>query len=80
MSRARIVLLEAAACGLPVVAGKSGGAPETVQEGRTGHVVDGRDIAAIAAALSGLLADPARAQAMGAAGRAWMQREWSFAT
>jgi len=75
-----IVLLEAAACGLPVVAGKSGGAPETVQEGRTGHVVDGRDITAIAAALSGLLADPARAQAMGAAGRAWMQREWSFAT
>ena len=75
-----IVLLEAAACGLPVVAGKSGGAPETVQEGRTGHVVDGRDITAIAAALSGLLADTARAQAMGAAGRAWMQREWSFAT
>jgi phosphatidylinositol alpha-1,6-mannosyltransferase len=75
-----IVLLEAAACGLPVVAGQSGGAPETVQEGRTGHVVDGRDLPALAAALSGLLADPARARAMGAAGRAWMQREWSWPT
>jgi phosphatidylinositol alpha-1,6-mannosyltransferase len=75
-----IVLLEAAACGLPVVAGESGGAPETVQEGRTGHVVDGRDLGALAAALSDLLADPARARAMGAAGRAWMQREWNWTT
>jgi phosphatidyl-myo-inositol dimannoside synthase len=73
-----IVLLEAAACGLPVVAGQSGGAPETVQEGRTGHVVDGRDLPALAEALTGLLSDPARARAMGAAGRAWMQREWSL--
>ena len=39
-----IVLLEAAACGLPVVAGDSGGAPETVRDGETGHVVDGRDL------------------------------------
>jgi len=73
-----IVLLEAAASGLPVVAGTSGGAPETVQEGRTGHVVDGRDVAAVASSLSGLLADPERARAMGAAGRAWMQQEWAW--
>jgi phosphatidyl-myo-inositol dimannoside synthase len=73
-----IVLLEAAATGLPVVAGDSGGAPETVQEGRTGHVVDGRDVAAVASAVAGLLADPARARAMGAAGRAWMQQEWTW--
>jgi phosphatidylinositol alpha-1,6-mannosyltransferase len=73
-----IVLLEAAAAGLPVVAGESGGAPETVQEGRTGHVVDGRDVASVAAAVAGLLADPERARAMGAAGRAWMQREWAW--
>jgi phosphatidyl-myo-inositol dimannoside synthase len=75
-----IVLLEAAACGLPVVAGQSGGAPETVREGRTGRVVDGRDLPVLAEALSGLLADPGRARAMGAAGRAWMQREWSWTT
>jgi phosphatidylinositol alpha-1,6-mannosyltransferase len=73
-----IVLLEAAASGLPVVAGESGGAPETVQEGRTGHVVDGRDIPALATTVAGLLADPGRARQMGAAGRAWMQREWAW--
>jgi phosphatidylinositol alpha-1,6-mannosyltransferase len=49
-----------------------------VQEGRTGHVVDGRDVAALAAAVGGLLAEPARARALGAAGRAWMLRDWSW--
>ena len=73
-----IVLLEAAAAGLPVLAGTTGGAPETVQEGRTGHVVDGRDGRAVASALAGLLTDPERAHAMGRAGREWMQREWTW--
>jgi len=73
-----IVLLEAAAAGLPVVAGRSGGAPETVREGRTGHVVDGRDVASVASSVAGLLADPDRARAMGAAGRAWMRQEWTW--
>jgi phosphatidyl-myo-inositol dimannoside synthase len=73
-----IALLEAAAAGLPVLAGDSGGAPETVQDGRTGHVVDGRDVAAVASAVAGLLADPDRARAMGTAGRAWMQQEWAW--
>jgi phosphatidylinositol alpha-1,6-mannosyltransferase len=63
-----------------VVAGRSGGAPETVQEGRTGHVVDGRDLPALVEALVGLLADPARAAALGAAGRAWMRAEWGWST
>ena len=43
-----MVFLEAAACGLPVVAGTSGGAPEAVQEGVTGHVVDPRSPDAVA--------------------------------
>ncbi|NMH99439.1 glycosyltransferase [Pseudonocardia acidicola] len=73
-----IVLLEASACGVPVVAGDSGGAPETVLEGRTGHVVGGRDTAALTDALARLLADPDRAQAMGAAGREWMLQDWSW--
>ncbi|SDY41570.1 phosphatidylinositol alpha-1,6-mannosyltransferase [Modestobacter sp. DSM 44400] len=73
-----MVYLEAAACGLPVVAGTSGGAPETVQEGVTGHVVDPRSPAAVAAALTGLLDDPARARTMGAAGRAWVEQRWSW--
>jgi phosphatidyl-myo-inositol dimannoside synthase len=74
-----IALLEAAASGLPVVAGAAGGAPETVRPGETGHVVDPRDPAALADVLAGLLADPARAAAMGAAGRAWMRRDWGWA-
>jgi len=73
-----IVLLEAAAGGLPVVAGDSGGAPETVCDGRTGHVVDGRDLDAVVAAVGALLAEPDRARAMGAAGRAWMLRDWTW--
>jgi phosphatidylinositol alpha-1,6-mannosyltransferase len=73
-----IALLEAAASGLPVVAGRSGGAPEAVREGHTGHVVDGRDVPALADVLVGLLGDPARAAAMGAAGRAWTRAEWGW--
>jgi phosphatidylinositol alpha-1,6-mannosyltransferase len=75
-----MVFLEAAACGLPVVAGTSGGAPETVREGVTGHVVDPRSPAAVAGVLADLLDDPARARAMGAAGRAWVEERWSWTT
>jgi phosphatidylinositol alpha-1,6-mannosyltransferase len=73
-----IVYLEAAATGLPVVAGRSGGAPETVREGETGYVVDGHDVPAVSAAVAGLLEDPALAAAMGAKGRAWVEREWRW--
>ena len=73
-----LVFLEAAASGLPVVAGASGGAPETVQQGRTGLVVDGRDVAAVADATASLLADPRRAQQWGANGRAWVSSEWNW--
>ena len=73
-----IVYLEASAAGLPVVAGNSGGAPDAVLPGETGNVVDGRDIDAVAAAVSGLLANPEMARAIGAAGRAWVEREWTW--
>ncbi|CNG85329.1 glycosyltransferase [Mycobacterium tuberculosis] len=73
-----IVYLEASAAGLPVVAGDSGGAPDAVLDGETGLVVPGRSVAAIAEALTGLLADPARARAMGDKGRAWIEREWRW--
>jgi phosphatidyl-myo-inositol dimannoside synthase len=75
-----MVYLEAAACGKPVVAGTSGGAPETVREGETGHVVDPRSPAAVGAVLNGLLDDPDRARAMGAAGRRWVEQRWSWST
>ena len=76
-----MVYLEAAACGLPVVAGTSGGAPEAVLDGESGTVVrDPRSPEAVAAAVTALLDDPARARAMGAAGRAWVERRWSWTT
>ncbi len=73
-----IVLLEASAAGRPVLAGRSGGAPETVRAGETGEVVDGRSVPELADALVGLLADPDKAAAMGAAGRDWMRRDWAW--
>lgn len=73
-----IVFLEASASGVPVVAGNSGGAPETVLDGQTGTVVDGRRVDEIAAAVAALLADPARAAEMGAAGRDWVLANWRW--
>lgn len=73
-----IVYLEASATGLPVVAGRSGGAPDAVLDGETGYVVDGRSVQAVADAAARLLLDPPRASAMGAAGRAWVEREWRW--
>jgi phosphatidylinositol alpha-1,6-mannosyltransferase len=75
-----IVYLEASATGLPVVGGDSGGAPDAVREGETGHVVGGHDLPALTARLTDLLTDPTRARAMGAAGRAWVEREWRWET
>jgi phosphatidylinositol alpha-1,6-mannosyltransferase len=54
-----ISLLEAQAAGLPVVSGRSGGAPETVADARVGTVVDGRDPAAVEAAVVRWLSDDA---------------------
>jgi phosphatidylinositol alpha-1,6-mannosyltransferase len=75
-----IVYLEASACGVPVVAGRSGGAPESVVDGETGLVVDGEDVGAVATAVGDLLADPARAARMGAAGRRWVVDNWQWRT
>ncbi len=73
-----IVFLEAAASGLPVIAGRSGGAPETVDDGRTGVVVDGRDVAQVADAVVGFLATPDRARAWGMAGRELVKTRWNW--
>lgn len=73
-----IVFLEASATGIPVVAGRSGGAPETVVDGQTGHVVDGRSEHDLVEVIAGLLTDPARAHRMGQAGREWIIRDWNW--
>ncbi|MEV3871998.1 glycosyltransferase family 4 protein [Streptomyces sp. NPDC049906] len=73
-----IVYLEAAAAGLPVVAGRSGGAPDAVRDGETGYVVDGTSVAAVADRLVRLLRDGRLAADMGARGRAWVREEWNW--
>jgi phosphatidyl-myo-inositol dimannoside synthase len=79
-----IVLLEASACGVPVVAGRSGGAPETVRGGpagtSTGRLTDGQDPDDVAEVVGDLLADPDAAAATGAAGRRWMQADWTWSS
>jgi phosphatidylinositol alpha-1,6-mannosyltransferase len=74
-----IVFLEAAASGVPVVAGASGGAGDAVADGETGTVVDRPgDPAAAAAAVGALLDDPALAAAMGGAGRARAEADFTY--
>ncbi|WP_194829072.1 glycosyltransferase family 4 protein [Nocardia sp. XZ_19_231] len=73
-----IVFLEASASGVPVVAGDSGGAPETVREGETGIVVHGRSVSQISDAIVELLTDRDKAAQMGAAGRAWVEQNWHW--
>jgi len=75
-----VVFLEAQACGVPVIAGRSGGSPEALADGHTGLLVDGRDRAAVARALIELLTDATRRARMGAAARAWVERSWSWDT
>jgi phosphatidylinositol alpha-1,6-mannosyltransferase len=73
-----IVYLEASACGLPVIAGNSGGAPDAVRENKTGFVVNGNNIDSIADAAITLLSNPELAIAMGSAGRDWIVKDWSW--
>ncbi|MEM8925843.1 MAG: glycosyltransferase family 4 protein [Actinomycetota bacterium] len=74
-----IVFLEAAAAGLPQVAGRSGGAHEAVVHGETGLIVDhARRPEAVADALEALMDDPALAARLGAAARARVVAEFDY--
>ena len=72
------VFLQGAAVGRPVIAGDSGGAPETVIPGKTGLVVDPTRPEPLAEAITSLLTDRARAEAMGKAGAEWVHTEWTW--
>jgi len=73
-----IVYLEASACGLAVIGGQSGGAPDAVLEGETGFAVDGRSSAAMADAAITLLSQPELAARLGARGREWILAQWQW--
>jgi alpha-maltose-1-phosphate synthase len=73
-----IVNLEAMACSTAVVASRVGGIPEVVEDGVTGLLVPPDDPASLADALNALLLDPARAAAMGRAGRRRAVDEFSW--
>ena len=73
-----IVYLEASATGLPVVAGNSGGAPDTVLDGATGRVVDGRSESALSGGIADLLRDRTLAGSLGARGRSWAAERWPW--
>lgn len=67
-----LVAVEALLCETPVVAFRSGGLTDVIQDGRTGILVPPGDSAALAAALDAVLADPDRARTLGAAGRIYV--------
>jgi phosphatidylinositol alpha-1,6-mannosyltransferase len=73
-----ISLVEASACGLPVVAGNSGGIPDAVRDGETGFLVPPEDPAALADAVARLLADRDLAQRIGAAGRRAVETHYNW--
>lgn len=69
---------EAMACGTPVVATTAGAFPEVIADGETGMLVPPADARALADAIEGLLADGERRRAMGAAGVARIERQFSW--
>jgi glycosyltransferase involved in cell wall biosynthesis len=74
-----IVLIEAMACGLPVIATDLPGVRAVVEDGRTGLIVPRGDAGAIAGAIGRLVrAEPAAREAMGAAGRAACEERWGW--
>ena len=73
-----LVYLEAMACGKPVIGGAHGGAPEVIDDGRTGYLVQHGDAGQLATSLETLLADPGLGREMGARGRERVEREFRF--
>ena len=73
-----LVYLEAMACGKPVIGGAHGGAPEVIDDGKTGYLVEHGDAGQLATSLEALLSDPAMSREMGARGRDRVEKEFRF--
>jgi glycosyltransferase involved in cell wall biosynthesis len=75
-----VAAVEAAACGLPVVASRVGGLVEVVRDGETGFLVPPRDTESLVNKLTALIGSPDMRAQMGANGRALVEREYSWTT
>jgi phosphatidylinositol alpha-1,6-mannosyltransferase len=73
-----ISLAEASACGLPVIAGRSGGIPAAVRDGETGILVEADRVEAVVEAVGRLLGDPALRARLGAAGRRAVEQHYNW--
>jgi len=73
-----IVFLEAAASGVPSIAGRSGGSHEAVIDSETGYVVDPHDVVEIRKRIGDLLGDDSLRNAMGESARRWATEECSY--
>jgi len=73
-----LAALEAQAAGLPVISENTAGVPEVLRDGVTGLLTPEREVPAYAAAVAGLLADPARRDAMALAARSFAGQERSL--
>jgi glycosyltransferase involved in cell wall biosynthesis len=73
-----VALLQAAACGVPIVGGRAGGIPEIVRHGLNGELVEPGDVTGLAAALNRLLDSADLRARMGAAGREWVEQHFSI--
>jgi phosphatidylinositol alpha-1,6-mannosyltransferase len=73
-----ISLAEASACGIPVIAGRSGGIPAAVRDGETGVLVDADGVDPVVEAVSGLLGDAPRRARLGAAGRRAVESHYNW--
>jgi glycosyltransferase involved in cell wall biosynthesis len=73
-----LVYLEAMACGKPVIGGAHGGAPEVIEDGKTGYLVPHGDAVQLATAMEALLSDPALQKEMGRRGRERVENEFRF--
>lgn len=75
-----VVILQAAACAVPVVAGRAGGIPEVVRDGESGYLVEPQSVEQLAERLIRLCKDAALRRGMGAQARRFAEKELSIET
>jgi len=73
-----LVYLEAMACGKPVIGGAHGGAPEVIEDGKTGYLVQHGDAVQLETAIETLLADPDLRKEMGRRGKQRAENQFRF--